>query len=836
MSEESNQDTHIGRDANAANMNFGSQTFEQTATFNYNMVQQKAEPHCPKAVNPPAQFGGREEPLERIIGLLIDERNRHTVAITAVHGMGGIGKTTLAEQIAYEMTNRKLVHAVLWGSVNRQPDVKRILGDWIVSYSDATFDINAIINPMQAAAATKAMLDRVIQEKCEHCEPPLVLVVLDNVWDDGKDAVELLRKALPDNAVILITTRSESLAAKLNARTEKLRALNTDSDEIIAFLRTYLPEELDIQVHDDALRALGKSLGGHALALKLATNRIKREANRSGNTLANALQNCIEDYRRGIPSGKTFKQLKLDDEETTDENLTTSLFYSYEALPPSNQQHFRRLGILPPETPFDTELLAGLWEVEVTEVEAVCDVLRGAALLENTDIQNTYIQHGLLRAYAYALLEEKQEIEYAFAAYMSYIIDYTKRFNELVYELERWHEFLDQVPHIDAVGDGLIHRWQTSPFIGLFDYFIIEFVKNILSYIEHYPIAVETPEGTKIRGQDWLEAALKISENGGQLFEANAIRSQLARIYHRLGQVSKALEYYTQALKQFDILVNLLQKENENEVVKVFNYPRASLLLNISSIKAHMGEFNEALNYLFRALSLAEEVNHHHLVASILTSIGLIHAKSESYQTALSFYERAFKIASRVEDLKQQAVILNNIGSVHRLKNDIEIAIGKYMEALSIFRKLDAKENIATTLNNIGLILTETGEDDAAMEFYEESLELRRLVGDRLGEALTLGNMALSLASNFEDDRAFKCLKEAIAITSEADLVTDEVRHRINYANILDSRGWKEEAINELQYSLSRLEARGISDDGAGHNIEYIQSRLDEILNESAKG
>jgi hypothetical protein len=374
-------------------------------------IQPKAERTCPKPPPPPAKFGGREASLRHLVERI---KAGNDTAITAVHGLGGIGKTTLARVLAHRLHADKTFRAVLWADVTRNPNVTGILSDWVIAYADSAFNVSDYATTEQAAYAAKNRLDTVIEEKCEVCEPPRVLVVLDDVWDNGLETARTLRLACPEHTTVLITTRSENVAHDLQAHAESLTTMS--ADEAVEMLALFLPEA------DAGLRRrLGEALGGHALAMELAARRIKKEGCRPGEDDTAKLARCIHDYETGVPAGSPFEGLKLEQGEKKDDNLTASLSYSYEDLDADGQQQFRALGVLAYDVPFDAALLAALWELPVEAVYDQADRLRLLSLLD-VDASG-YRQHPLLRAYARALLERENEADAAFDRYADHIIE-----------------------------------------------------------------------------------------------------------------------------------------------------------------------------------------------------------------------------------------------------------------------------------------------------------------------------------------------------------------------------------------------------------------------------
>lgn len=366
-------------------------------------MRQKANPifstsrACPAPPPAPEQFGGRDQEL-------IDLKNRmktgQPVALTAMRGLGGIGKTTLARQLASDLfnnTDEKLFQAVLWKEIKRKPEPLKLLLSWAY-LADPAF-LYKEQPPEQLAQQVKFMLENWIVESCGRGR---TLVVFDDVWDDGIEAVRLLRQACPANSTVLITTRTGRIAALLSAQEISLDKL--DPDRGVELLIEYLPD-----ADPGALRKLAEVLGGHPLAMTIAAKRVRLEESYQQ---GQALLEHIAEYESGLPAGTSFAQLDLELGEEKEDNLTKALYFSYAELNSLEQGYFRKLGILPYNAPFNDGMLVAIWKLSPEQVKKPCKRLRLLSLLDSdeqlikTRGGNWYHQHPLVQSYAKALLQQ----------------------------------------------------------------------------------------------------------------------------------------------------------------------------------------------------------------------------------------------------------------------------------------------------------------------------------------------------------------------------------------------------------------------------------------------
>jgi len=625
----------VAGDVSGANVLIGS-TQVVAGDLVIQHIQPKAERTCPNPPSLPDKFGGREERLQEIMARI---KAGNDTAITAMHGLGGIGKTTLARVLAHRLHADKTFRAVLWADVTRDPNVTGILSDWVIAHADSAFDVGAFESVTHAALAAKRRLDTVIEEKCETCDPPRVLVVLDDVWDNGLETARTLRDACPEHSTILITTRSENIAHNLEAAPESLTYMTPD--EAVGMLALYLPE-----ADPHALRRLGVALGGHALAMELAARRVQKEK-RPGESDFQKLERCIRDYETGIPAGSPFDGLKLEQGENKDDNLTRSLAHSYEDLDTDDdRRRFRALGVLAYDAPFDAALLAALWELPLDAVYDAADRLRLLSLLEMDG--DGYRQHPLLRAYARALLDAENEANAAFDLYADHVITIAGQFGPL--PLEEWHALTPDLPHIHAVGDALAERWQASPAAPdeALTARAAAFAYNITRYVSNRPQMIDTPRGRERLGLRWLELGLAISRQTGDQKREALFCNELGSAWDALGEKRKALEFYEQALS-----LSRAVGDRGGE---------AATLNNIGLAWSALGEKRKALDFFEQALPLSRAVGDLRGEATALNNIGGAWSALSEKRKALEFYEQALPLSRAVGDLRGEATTLNNIG------------------------------------------------------------------------------------------------------------------------------------------------------------------------------
>ncbi|KAJ8644994.1 hypothetical protein MRB53_006742 [Persea americana] len=147
---------------------------------------------------------GRDRVKESIINELISDNNREqkSVSITSIVGMGGLGKTTLAQLVCNdESVKTHFKENIIWVCVSDPFDVSKIAKKVIKSLSGS--------NPENSD------LDTLQHNLREAVSKMPFLLVLDDVWNEDETLWKQLKVPLmgaPQGSQILVTTRSRKAA------------------------------------------------------------------------------------------------------------------------------------------------------------------------------------------------------------------------------------------------------------------------------------------------------------------------------------------------------------------------------------------------------------------------------------------------------------------------------------------------------------------------------------------------------------------------------------------------------------------------------------------------
>lgn len=316
-------------------------------------------------------FTGRSAELTELVAAA--DGAARAFVITALDGLGGIGKTALAVHAAHRVADRFPDGQLFIDLRGHSPGVDPMPADEALAYLLRSLGVPAQAIPPGTAARAELYRSRLAESK--------TLVVLDNAAD-GAQVEPLLPGAA--GCLVLITSRGR-LAELTGARALTVDILG-EAEAVALLIRVAAPER---ELADSpALRELAELCGYVPLALRIVGARL-----RHGDVLT------VEDLLAELRD----ENVRLDRLTDGERDLTSVFESSFVHLPEPEQRAMRLLGVLPGPD-IDGYAAANLLGTDAgTAVRLLDSLLDRNLLIQRTD--GRYGMHDLVRAYARTLID-----------------------------------------------------------------------------------------------------------------------------------------------------------------------------------------------------------------------------------------------------------------------------------------------------------------------------------------------------------------------------------------------------------------------------------------------
>ncbi|XP_058107017.1 putative disease resistance protein RGA3 [Magnolia sinica] len=279
---------------------------------------------------------GREDDKNRVVDLLLGESSdgvNQVPFVISVVGMGGVGKTTIAQLTYNDERVQRHFHMKMWVCVSENFDVKQIT-ESIIKSADPEFK------------GENLNLDQLQLRLREMLHGKRFLIVLDDIWSEDSekwDKLKLPFQAGASGSRIVITTGNEKVALAMGrAHICKLAVLSHDDCWLVFWHRAL--EHRSAEEHselEDIGREIVKKCGGLPLAAK---------------TIGSAM--CSRRTRR---EWELVLESDIWNSHDVLQGILPALLLSYHDLPPALKQCFAYLSIFPKDWRIKKDVAVTFW-------------------------------------------------------------------------------------------------------------------------------------------------------------------------------------------------------------------------------------------------------------------------------------------------------------------------------------------------------------------------------------------------------------------------------------------------------------------------------------------
>jgi tetratricopeptide (TPR) repeat protein len=781
-----------------------------------------------------AGFTGRDDELALLAGLLDPAGTSGPVVVSAVAGLAGVGKTTLAIQAGHAAADRG------WFGGG-------VLFIDLHGYDEAPVEpgqaLDALLRALGVSANRIPPTDYertgLYRSVLAQISKP-VLVIADNASTEAQ-----VRPLLPGAGPHKVLVTSRHTLAGLNARLVDVTVLDDAAavELLDAALHAARPDDDRITGDRPAAARLAGLCAGLPLALQIAAALLKADPVLSATELAGQLsdeKDRLAVLRYGDGSGPAMP------------SIAAAFELSYHRLNETDAHVFRLLPVNPGPD-ISTSAAAALADLPTGEVRKVLASLAVAHLIEATrGVTARWRMHDLLRLYAQQLSDthaEGDQREQARDRLLGHYIGRAHAANDHLRALPGIQistEFTGQdaaLAWLDAERASLIATVAMAADAGR-DQAVVRLPFALAGYLEWRRrfddwIAITTisldtarrlgDRRTEATALNYLGFALR---NVRRFDEAISACQEAAAIDRQTGDRQSegiALDNLGVALRQVRRFEGAVIAHQD--AAAIFRqtgdrYREGIALANLGLALRHVRRLDEAADACQEAAAIFRQTGGRYREATALDNLGLALRHLRRFNEAITVHQDAAAIFRETGDRYREATALDNLGLALRYVRRFNESVEAHQKGLSIFRVTEDQHRAATAQDNLGVALRSVGQFEEAVTAHQDAVAIFRQTGDRHREAGALTNLGDALQEVGRYGEAITACQKAKAVYRETEDKHGEGMALNSLGNALREVGRFKDAITEYQDAVAIFR-----DTGDQHNKRLAMSNL-----EAAKG
>ena len=280
-------------------------------------------------------------------------------------------------------------------------------------------------------------------------------------------------------------------------------------------------------------------------------------------------------------------------------------------------------------------------------------------------------------------------------------------------------------------------------------------------------------------------------------------RSHAAAVFTQLlGMLAQHLGDYEEARQQYQHALDINEELGDRAGV-------ASNSHQLGTLAYLQGDYQEARRRYQHALPVFEELGDWTNAAASYHQLGLLAQTQGDYDEAVRQYQQALQINEELGDRTGAARTYGQLGTLAYLRGDYQEALRQCQRALSVFEELGNRAAAAVSYHFLGRVAQAQGDDQGAWRQYHRALAIDEELGERVAVARTRHQLGLLAQTQGDYDEAVRQYQQALQINEELGNRADAAAGYHQMGNLAYLRGDNQEAWRQYQRSLEIREALG---------------------------
>jgi len=606
-------------------------------------------------------FFGRDATI-----LEIERAMRRDPASILVHGLGGVGKTSLAwELLRWLKCTGGLTNDPIWINFDEVRSAEYVLdriGEQV--YDEQFRSVTAGIDPEDADERRRARLETKVDLIADRLTDEPYVIVWDNFEsaagieeasveplldaDDRQVLRGLLTTLREGETTVLITSRGvEDWLPERVCYKERLTGLQGEDRWRLtrAILRDLGKTNLQ---EDETVSELVNELRGHPLALQALLPQL---SSHSSSTLLDRLRGEVA-------------RLDWEGDEIT-ERLFATLGFVEDTIPEDLRELLVPLSLH--ERFVDANYLVAMCNVQddsfdQDDVDRLLSILTTAGLVQPLGA-NVYTVHPMLTSYLRSTVDGETKTHEA----------WTRAFVEVMARVS------------DSYAPKPLHEQRTAFAVHEANFTrALDAAERIVDHVDDrdemldFSAALAQSLGFFAQNTRRLDRANQLYERSADIDEQRDDEEGVASAYHQLGRIAQEQREFGEAKNWYEKVLEITERlGNEHGAAATYH--------NLGIVAEKDGELDEAKSWCEKSLEIKERQGNEHGAAQTYHQLGIVAEEQREFGEAKTWYEKALEIEERLGNEHGAAMTYGQLGKLAALQNEFVEAGRWYLKTILIF-------------------------------------------------------------------------------------------------------------------------------------------------------